>query len=143
MNQYNEDNLIEKPSIKIFESLGFNFINAYQERYGNEVDMNEYSPCLGREDRGQVVLISRLKEALKRINPEINSEEIINKAIEELTKDRSSMSLVAANKEIYNLIKDGVNVNFINDEGVNSVERVKIIDFDNYSNNDFFLTSQF
>lgn len=143
MNQYNEDNLIEKPSIKIFESLGYNFINAYQERYGNEVEINEYSPCLGREDRGQVVLISKLKEALKRINPGINNEEVINKAIEELTKDRSSMSLVTANKEIYNLIKDGINVNFINDEGVNSVERVKIIDFDNYSNNDFFLTSQF
>ena len=37
-------------------------------------------------------------------------------AIEEVTRDRSRMSLVAANREVYHLLKDGVRIKVNNPE---------------------------
>jgi hypothetical protein len=51
----------------------------------------------------------RLEPALKRLSPELSSK-AIDAAIEELTRDRSAMSLAAANREVYGLLKDGVRV---------------------------------
>jgi type I site-specific restriction-modification system R (restriction) subunit len=50
-----------------------------------------------------------LRTALERLNPELSSE-AINLAIEELTRDRSTMSAAAANREVYHLLKNGVQV---------------------------------
>jgi len=69
--------------------------------------------------------------------------EAINLAIEELTRDRSAMGLVQANREVYKLLKDGVKVAFQNDEGEETDETVRIIDWNDPANNDFFLASQF
>ena len=54
------------------------------------------------------------------------------------------MSLVEANWEIYNLLKDDVKVTVTDsdDEG-ETVEDLKVIDWENIENNDFFLVSQF
>ena len=54
------------------------------------------------------------------------------------------MSVVEANWEIYRLLKDGVKVTVIDsdDEG-ETVEDLKVIDWENPENNDFFLASQF
>ena len=53
------------------------------------------------------------------------------------------MSLVQANREVYKLLKDGVKVAFQNDEGEETDETVRIIDWNDPENNDFFLASQF
>ena len=68
----------------------------------------------------------------------------VNAAIEELTRSRATMSLVEANWEIYRLLKDGVKVTVTDsdDEG-ETVEDLKVIDWENPENNDFFLASQF
>lgn len=142
-NIYNEDNLIEKPAIKIFtDGLGYQFVNAFKEKYGVNFDMNVDAPCLGRESTGEVVLASKLRESLKKLNSGVKKE-VIELAVEELAKDRSLMSLVSANKEVYNLIKNGVNVSYLDGDGTNCDERVKVVDFNNVENNDFLLVSQF
>jgi type I restriction enzyme, R subunit len=134
MNQFSEDNLIEKTAIKIFGELwgAENFVNAYSEEGDGE---------LGRENQGQVVLVKYLRPALKRLNPDL-SEDIIEQAIEILTKDRSALSLVNANHNIWQLLRDGVEVEFINDDNETEAVRVKVIDFDDPENNDFLLVSQ-
>jgi type I restriction enzyme, R subunit len=48
-----------------------------------------------------------------------------------------------ANREVYKLLKDGVKVAFENDDGEDTDETVRIIDWNNPENNDFFLASQF
>ncbi|HOH62337.1 MAG TPA: type I restriction endonuclease subunit R [Bacilli bacterium] len=142
-NIFNEDNLIEKPAIKIFtESLGYQFVNAFKEKYGANFYLNVDAPCLGRENTSEVVLTHILRESLKNLNPGVKGE-IIELAIEELTKDRSLMSLVSANKEIYNLIKNGINVSYLDEDGSNCDERIKVVDFNEVGNNDFLLVSQF
>ena len=70
-------------------------------------------------------------------------EEAKQHAINELLNDRSRLSLVKANQEIYKLIKNGIKVNFLNEKGEYEDKTVKIIDFENPKNNDFFLASQF
>jgi len=91
-----------------------------------------------------VVLIQRLRSAIEHLNPGLPSE-AAELAIQEILRDRSIMGLEAANRDIYNLLKNGVKVTFRSgrdDEG-HITENVRIIDWNNVSNNDFFLASQF
>ncbi len=99
MNPYSEDELIEQPAISLLAEMGWETLNCY-----NEFDRSD-SP-LGRQTKSEVVLTSRLQPALQRLNPTA-TQEAIPKAIEELTRSRSLMSDVEANREIYTLLKDG------------------------------------
>ena len=53
------------------------------------------------------------------------------------------MGPVHANREIYKLLKDGVEVAYRDQKGVETSLKVKVIDWDTPANNDFFLASQF
>lgn len=133
---YTEDSLIEQPAIALLAELGWETFNAYSE-FDHGV-----SP-LGRETNAEVVLKSRLREALLRINPEV-SVDSIHQTIEELTRDRSRMSAVAANREIYHLLKNGLRIPVPDPAGDGeTVEVVRVIDWDEPENNDFLLCSQF
>ena len=55
------------------------------------------------------MLVPRLRAALMKLNPTL-PEEAVTAAIDELTRDRSAMSLEAANREIYALMKEGIAV---------------------------------
>jgi type I site-specific restriction-modification system R (restriction) subunit len=65
--------------------------------------------------KGEEVLVPRLRAALERLNPALPPE-AITAAVDELTRDRSAMSLPAANREIYSLIKDGIRVSIAQPE---------------------------
>ncbi|MCK4736357.1 MAG: type I restriction endonuclease subunit R, partial [Methanophagales archaeon] len=135
MNDYSEYSLIEQPAIELFGSLGYEHQNCFHEKFGE-------NGTPGRETPSDVVLVPRLKLALFRLNPDL-SEEAIDLAIDELCRDRSSLNPVVANREIYKLIKGGVKVPIRMEDGSEEIEAVKVIDFDNPENNDFFLASQF
>ncbi|NLZ27611.1 MAG: type I restriction endonuclease subunit R [Firmicutes bacterium] len=97
---------------------------------------------LGRETKSEVVLIVRLRETLGRLNPDAPAE-AIGQAVDELTRDRSRMSLVAANREIHELIKNGFRACVPDSDQGEQIELVRIIDWENPLNNDFLLCSQF
>lgn len=99
---YTEDQLVEQPAIGLFAELGWQTVSAREEIFGP-------GGTLGRETSGEVVLGSRLRAALEQLNPALPPE-AITAAVDELTRDRSAMSLPAANREIYTLIKDGIRV---------------------------------
>ncbi len=132
---YSEDSLVEQPSVELLGQLGWETYNAY-----GEFDCGA-SP-LGRETKGEVVLVARLQAALERLNPGLPAEAVAQ-AVEELTRDRSRMSLVAANREIYDLIKNGVRARIVDPDGGEEIEPVRVIDWENPQNNDFLLCSQF
>ena len=57
--------------------------------------------------------------------------EAIATAVDELTRDRSAMSLEAANREVYGLLKDGMQVSVPDREhGGQKTERVRVIDWE-------------
>jgi len=134
MNEFSEDKLIEQTAIKIFGELWGveNFANAYS----GEMDAE-----FGRENPGEVMLMNYLKIALTKLNPDVSTE-TLNLAIDEIIKDRSAMSMVNANHEVWQLIKDGVKVETENENGERQTETIKIIDFENPKENHFMLVSQ-
>ena len=135
-NPYNEDQLVEQPAIALLAEMGWETMDCY-----NEFDQG--SSPLGRENRGEVVLTRKLRAALKRLNPD-TSGEAIDDTIEKLTESRATMSLEEANCEIYRLLKEGVKVTTTDPDGEGETdETLKVIDWENPENNDFFLASQF
>jgi len=132
--QFSEDKLIEQTAIEIFQSLGFEFLNCFEEKRGRDFD-------LGRETRSEVIIISRLKKSLKKLNVSLSEQDVEN-VIEVILKDRSLLNPVSANEDIYNILKDGINIKLKKEDGKESIERVKVIDFENPENNDFLLVSQ-
>lgn len=135
INQYTETNLIEQSAIELFKSLGYAHQDCYNETFGS-------NGSLGRETSTDVVLKPKLKEALIKLNASLPIE-AIEQAIEALSRDRSILHPVTANREIYKFIKDGVKVQVKQADGTEADETVKVIDFNEPYNNDFFLASQF
>lgn len=132
---YTEDQLVEQPAIGLFAALGWQTVSAMEETFGA-------GASLGRETKGEVVLKDRLRAALTRFNPDLPSE-AIQTAIDELARDRSAMSLEAANREIYQLLKDGVEVSVPNrEQGGQKIERLRVVDWAQPDQNDFLLVSQ-
>jgi type I restriction enzyme R subunit len=132
---YTEDQLVEQPAIGLFATLGWQTVSAMEEAFGP-------GGTLGRETKGEVVLVDRLRAALGKFNPALPPE-AISTAIDNLTRHRSAMSLEAANREIYRLLKDGVPVSVPDHEhGGQKIERLRVIDWTNPEQNDFLLVSQ-
>ena len=134
---YSEDELVEQPAIRLLQELGWDYYNAYHEFEGSDG-----SP-LGRETKAEVFLVSRLRVAIEKLNPGLSTE-AIQQAIDELHRDRSRISPAVANREIYDLIKNGIRIHIPDPEsGGDTVEVVRIIDWDDHRNNDYLLCNQF
>ena len=133
---YSENTLIEQPAIALFDQLGYETSNCFNEQFGGSV------PTLGRETTAEVILRPRLRPAMERLNPGAVSG-VIDKSIDELARDRGAMSPAQANRDVYRLLKDGVKVTYQDEDGSEAVETVRVIDWDHPENNDFFLASQF
>lgn len=109
MSAYTEDHLIEQPAIQLMEhELGWDSVNAYDE-------WTSGASNLGREAKREVVLTDRLKSALQSLNPGLPAE-ALDAAVDELTRDRSALSLVEANREIDKLLRGGVKVKIADKE---------------------------
>ncbi len=149
---YTEDQLVEQPAIGLFAELGWTTVSAMEETFG-------VSGTLSRETKSDVVLVPRLRAALERLNPALPPDAIAA-AIDELTRDRSAMSLEAANREVYGLLKEGIKVSVPDREpspqpspqpspggrgsrtGGQKAERLRVVDWEMPANNDFLLVSQ-
>ena len=131
-----ENQLVEQPAIQLFAALDWNTVSASDEVMGP-------TGTLGRETTTEVVLVPRLRTALERLNPTAPPEAIAL-ALEALTRNRATMSLVAANREVYDLLKTGVPVSVPDREhGGQKTERVRVIDWQQpLAGNDFLLVSQ-
>ena len=141
-NPYSEDTLVERPAIALFGQLGWETANCFDEVFGDAATAGPGRPYLGRETPAEVVLRPRLAAALARLNPDLPPEALAL-AVEELCRDRSALSPVEANREIYGLLRDGVKVRWHADDGDETVETVRVIDWEHPDRNDFFLASQF
>ncbi len=134
---YTEDALIEQPAIALFSELGWETTDLFHEKFGPEGVGTE-----GRETPHEVVLVLRLRAALRRLNPGLPLE-ALEGAIQELTRDRSALGPAYANREFYALIKDGVKVTVRDEDGREAVQSVTVIDWHRPDANSFFLASQF
>jgi type I restriction enzyme R subunit len=135
MKDYTEDHLVEQPAIDLFAELGWATVSATEESF-------RATGTIGRETKSEVVLIPKLRSALVRLNPALHAD-AINSAVDELARDRLAMSLAAANRDLWDLLRDGVRVSVADHErGGLRTERVRVIDWENPQANDFLLVSQ-
>ena len=134
---YTEDHLAEQPAIALLrDELGWSYANCFSE-WSSGVS------TLGRETKRDVVLVDRLQPALEMLNPDA-SDDAIAAAIDELTRDRSTLSLVEANRDLDGYFKNGVKVTVPDRErGGQRTDVLRVIDWNDADNNDFFLASQF
>lgn len=133
---YSEDQLVEQPAITLLAELGWQTVSAMEEVVGPH-------GTLGRETKTEPVLVLCLRAALDRLNPSLPPE-ALSTAVDELNRDRSTMSLAAANREVYGLLKEGIPVSIQDHKGGGQkIERVRVIDWENPAANDFLLVSQF
>ncbi len=135
MNPFSEDNLVEQSVIQLIKQV-WNDSTCHINAYNDVDDLN-----LGRESRSDVVLKKFLRPALERLNPGL-SDDALSQAINLLTRDRSHLSLVNANHEIYKLLKEGASVTISQDDGSSTTERVRFFDFDQPEENHFLCVSQ-
>jgi len=127
---YLNESHIEEADINFFvDHLGYTHINAWEKQ------------LLGRSSLKEVVLKDRLKAMLIKLNHHL-PESSIDFAVSEITKSRATLTPVLANKEIYELIKKGVQTSYKNKQGIEESDFVKIIDFSPENKNDFLIVSQ-
>ena len=134
-NFISEDDIEQAVLQKLQDEYGYDSLNCFTT---NPDDINDGS---GRSDKGDVILEDRLRAAAIGLNPDI-PETAIDDALKELCDKRQAMSLIAANREVDRFIRDGVRVEFKDSEDRNRRERVKFIDFDDSSANQFLAVTQ-
>lgn len=129
-----EDKLVEKPGLDLLMELGWTHADLFNEAPGP-------ASVTGRQSFRELVLPSRLRAALRKIN-QFLPDEALQQAELVLTADRSAMLPVAANREVYGVLRDGIAVQVRQPDGSFKDDRVAIIDWANPAANDFFLGSQ-
>jgi len=95
MNSYSEDSLVEQPAINLFNGLGWEAANCFNEFDGGK-------STLGREAKSEVILTARLRPALQRLNPDATPE-AIHQAIEEMTRDLLLPRLISGEVDVSEL----------------------------------------
>ena len=130
-SEYNEDNLVQKTTADYLEQqLQWESIFAYhQEDYGPD-------SLLGRKNDEEIVLTRYLRERIKSFNPD-RPNEAYDQAVRSVVEYSSALTTLATNLEKYKLMKDGAEVQYLNDKGERIKERLKLIDFQNPENNHF------
>ncbi|OGR32247.1 MAG: DEAD/DEAH box helicase [Desulfuromonadales bacterium GWD2_61_12] len=126
------ESAIEEFAIKLFERLGYSYV------YAPEIASDGGTP--ERSDYAQVLLIGRLEQALKRINPKL-SPEVLQTALKEVQRIHSP-DLLANNETFHRLLTEGVPVS-VQKDGNERGERVWLIDFAHPEKNEFVVANQF
>jgi type I restriction enzyme R subunit len=136
MPNFISEDQIEQALVQKLQHLhGFDVLDCHTD---NAEDLNDGS---NRACKRDVILVDRLREAALRLNPDI-PREAIEGALEKLCERRQAMTLIAANQEIYGLLRDGIPVVFDNAEGQSQQERVRLLDFNVPGNNRFLAVTQ-
>lgn len=131
----NEFSYVEKPFMLQLKEQGWNIILSEDER-------NIFEPSLTlRESFDDVIIESRLKDSLNKLNDWLTDEQV-EELVSELKRIGLRSSLIEANKQLTNLLIENTTVS----ENIKTGEKspnVKIIDFENPEENDFLAMNQF
>jgi type I restriction enzyme R subunit len=126
------ENIIEAFAIELLDKLGYEYI------YAPDIAHDSENPQ--RDSYAQVLLLSRLQNAVKRINHNIPADAQAE-AIKEIQRI-ASPELLTNNETFHRLLTEGIPVSKRVD-GDDRGDRVCLIDLKNPNNNDFVVANQF
>jgi len=127
------ESAIEEATLSWFEELG------YKTLYGPDIEPEK--PDAERAEFTEVVLRTRLRDALARLNPDVPVD-ALDEAIRKITIPETP-SLTVNNRTFHRMLVDGVTVEYRQADGRIAGEPVRIVDFDNPDNNDWLAVNQF
>lgn len=133
MKDINESKLAEQPVLDWFKQLNY--------EYAFGPDIGPGGPFQERGDYRQVVLEARLKRALKRINPDIPDQLLLQVADRIIKYDHQDLTL--GNKEMFEMLTYGAKVEIKDEYGQVRGKIVRVIDFQHLENNEFLVANQF
>ncbi len=126
------ENEIELFAIELLEKQGYHYIYAPSISPDSDASL--------RESFEDVILKEKLHASLMAINPTLD-DDLIAYAIKEVQRLRST-ELLTDNEAFHKMLTEGITVE-VQKDGVTRGEIVKLIDFDEISNNDFVVANQF
>lgn len=126
------ENEIELFAIELLEQLGFEYI------YAPDIAPDSDTPM--RESFEDVIFHEKLKNSLVSINPTLEAD-LLEYAAKQCQRLRNT-ELLADNETFHKMLTEGITVE-VQKDGVTRGEIVKLIDFDDISNNDFVVSNQF
>ena len=127
------EDLVEQATLSIFQELGWSFADpALISPDGAEK---------ARQSNGEVILGEVLKQAARRLNPEI-PQEALDAALKQL-QITETPSLIEENRRIHALLVNGIDVEYRWADGSIKGDKVRLIDFSSPGNNDWTVTNQF
>lgn len=128
---YSENILVQESAGNLLcDELGWDVQFAYN------TEILGKNGTFGRENYKEIVLLRYFREALKKLNPWINDNQI-SEAQKLLENRLSTSSLLQVNEEKYFLIRDGIPVTVKKPNGQTETKRASVIDFQNPDNNYF------
>ena len=135
------ENHIELLAIQRLESLGYHYL--YGPEIAPDASTNSTTGAISEDIRDsfeQVLLLNRMKTAVRKINPGIPVD-AQNEAIKEIQRI-ASPELLANNEIFHRLLTEGIPVTK-RVHGDDRGDRVWLIDFKNPQNNEFLVVNQF
>ncbi|MBL0264417.1 MAG: type I restriction endonuclease subunit R [Leptospiraceae bacterium] len=136
-SQYSEDSLIEQTAIDLFKnSLGWQVELAFNaETFGA-------GSMLGRENKTEILLRKVFLDKLKEFNPNLPPK-AYDEAYSKLSEASVTKSLSEINFEKYNMLKNGIQIDFINEKGEQIKNKtLRVFDFENPEANSFLAVRQ-
>ena len=124
---------VENAALEWFGEMG------YEVGHGPQLAPSE--PAAERDSFGTVILVERLRDAIRHLNPSIPEdarEEALRKVLRVGTP-----SLVQTNRAFHRMLRDGVEVEYPRPDGSIAGDRVRLVDFDLPGANDWFVVNQF
>jgi type I restriction enzyme R subunit len=136
MPNFISEDQIEKAAVTLLtQTYGYRSVNCFTQDVENLADKSN------RSSKQEVVFLDVLKAYTVKLNKTI-PEAVVEEAIEKLTARRYAMSPLLANKEVYNLIRNGIPVEYEGTNGRTKHCTVRVIDFANPQANDFCAVTQ-
>ena len=123
------------------EQAALDWLAALDWQVAHGPDIAPDTPGAERNDYGQVVLESRLGDALSRLNPSLPAA-ALDDAFLKLTHPEGA-TLEARNRAFHRMLVNGVTVEYRTNDGAIRGEQVLVVDFDNPDNNDWLAVNQF
>lgn len=126
------ESVVEDAALEYLRDLG------YATKFGPNIAPDGPSP--ERHSFEQIYLYDRVREAGRRLNPD--RHELVDEAIRRLERAESQNPIVE-NLRVWRLLVEGVPVEYRDAAGRVRTHPVKLIDFENASNNDWLAVNQF
>ena len=132
MSKFTES-VVEEATLSWMEGLGWFVV------HGPEIAPGEAGS--ERTDYRSVTLDVRLQAAIKTLNPQLGSDQVLEVARKVSNPEGSTLEM--RNRAFHRMLVNGVTVEYKAKDGSIRGTQARIIDFDNPDNNDFLAVNQF